>query len=66
MDTLTLNRKGGLVDTINRRRRRKDDSWRSHSLAGGYDNDSFDSWVEREGEGEFGTWGSERSVNYKL
>ena len=66
VDTLTLNRKGGVVDTLNRRRR-KEDSWRSHSLAAGYDNDSFDSWGEKEeGVGDYGTWDSESSVNYKL
>ena len=42
VDTLSLNRKGGLVDTINMRRRREE-SWRSHSMAAGYDDDSFDS-----------------------
>jgi hypothetical protein len=65
VDTLTLNRKGGLLDTINRRRR-KEDSWRSNSLTAGYDNECFDSWGEEVGGGEYGTWESERPVNYKL
>lgn len=50
VDTLTLNRKGGLVDTINRRGR-KQDSWRS----AGYDNNCYDSWGSSGG-----------TVHYKL
>jgi len=50
VDTLTLNRKGGLVDTINRRGR-KQDSWRSS----GYDNNCYDSWGSSGG-----------TVHYKL
>ena len=51
------------MDTINRRRG-KEDSWRANSLTAGYDNDCFDSWGE-EG-GDYGTWESERQVDYKL
>ena len=64
MNTLTLSKKGKVMDSL--KRRRKEDSWRSHSMTGGVDNDSFDSWGEEQGGGDYGTWESKMEVNYKL
>ena len=66
VSTLTLSKKGGIVETLNRRRK-KEERWRSNSLADGVDNGCFDSWGdEQEGAGDYGTWESKMSFNYRL
>ena len=54
------------METLNRRRG-KEERWGSQGRVGGLDNQSFDSWGEEiGGKGDYSTWDSKMSFNYKL